>query len=70
VILTKAAEAVLNRLLPQVEASAGSCGCHVYRNTCEGGFWTEHLYRKVTDYYGQCTIWTAFCFKRRTDSYC
>lgn len=68
--LTKVADKLLNRLLPKVEAAAGKCGCQIRYNTCEGGFWTVHLYMKLTDYYGQCTVWGALCYKDRTEEWC
>lgn len=70
-IFAKAADAVLNRVLPKAEASAAaSCGCYHKTSTCQSGRWVDHYYRKVTDYYGQCTIWTALCYSRRTQEPC
>jgi hypothetical protein len=70
VIFTKAADKVLNRILPKVDAAAGSCGCFIHHATCESRRVVYYYYRKVTDYYGQCTIWTAFCYSRRTQEPC
>ena len=73
VMFTRAADALLAKFLPKVEASAatsGNCYCATRTTKCEGGYIYEQLYWRVTDYYGQCTIWGAYCSKRRTPDRC
>lgn len=73
-MLTKAADALLRRLLPEVDASAATaaanCYCQVRTAKCEGSYVYEYLYWRTTDYYGNCTIWGAYCSKRRTPERC
>lgn len=69
-MLTKVADKVLNRILPKVDAAAGSCGCRLHHSTCESGRYVDHYYRQVTNSAGVCAVWTAFCYKRRTQEPC
>jgi hypothetical protein len=72
-MVTRAAEALLQKFLPKVDAAAataGNCYCAVRTAKCEGSYIYEYLYWKTTDYYGQCTIWGAYCSKRRTTERC
>jgi hypothetical protein len=72
--LTKAADAVARRFLPAVTAGASeqasNCYCSVRSSKCSGGYIYEVLYWRVTDYYGNCTIWGAYCSQRRTPDRC
>lgn len=69
--LIEAADALLQKFLPAVDASAASnCYCAVRYARCQSGYIVEQLYWKTTDYYGNCTIWGAFCSSRRTGERC
>jgi hypothetical protein len=69
--ITRLADAVLRRVVPSVEAGAATnCYCAVRYSRCLSGYWVDYLYWKVTDYYGRCTIWGAFCSSRRTGERC
>jgi len=70
VSITKAADALLAKFLPKVEAAAGSCGCRYHSSACESRRVVDYYYRASTDYYGQCTIWNGFCYKTRTQEPC
>jgi hypothetical protein len=73
-LLARAADALLEKFLPKVDAAAataaGNCYCSVRSATCKGSYIYENLYWRVTDYYGSCTIWGAFCSSRRTPERC
>jgi hypothetical protein len=65
--LSKAADAVLQRLIPSVEASArtaaigAKCYCVPKEAKCVNHRLIRYANWKLTDYYGNCTVWGEVC---------
>jgi hypothetical protein len=66
-LLTRAADALLTKLVPRTTAAAASttmgakCYCVPRSAACVNGRTVRYNYWRVTDYYGNCTIWGASC---------
>ncbi len=71
-LIARAAEALLTRLLPQVEAGAAvtACGnCAVAYPKCESNRIVEYLHRLYM-HAGGCKPVGPYCSKRRTTEWC
>jgi hypothetical protein len=69
-MIARAADKLLQKLIPQVKASAFACSnCAVAYTTCAGGRIVEHLYRLKMIHTG-CKPVGAFCSTRRTPDPC
>lgn len=65
-VLAKAADAVMRRLIPQVEASAAcAVGCQVRNEYCKN----QRVYFRYYYRNSNCT-WGAYCYERRTGHPC
>lgn len=69
-MLTRAADKLLQKLIPHAEASAFACSnCAVAYAACESGWVVEYLYRLKMIATG-CKPVGAYCSKRRTPDRC
>jgi hypothetical protein len=65
--LTRAADALLTLLVPRATAAAATsgmgakCYCVPRRAACVNGRIVRYNYWRVTDYYGNCTVWGEAC---------
>lgn len=67
-LLTRAADAVLRRIVPTVEAGAcippEPCGCVFRYHWCRGEQCYASYWNATTDCYGRCTRWGDWCYSK------
>jgi hypothetical protein len=73
--IARAADAVLRRLLPRLEAGACEApeecsNCLLQRAVCESRRVVRYYYAKKTNCHGACTLWGRYCYKVRTQEPC